>query len=202
MKKFVLAMTALCFSFGACASIIGLSTHPFTMNKRVISTEFNSYLSSGAGMGITAKYFQRINSQLNVDAGVGVSDGKRASTLQAGVDYEIFPDYGRQPRVSAKALLESASVDGDRINTFGVAPTISKGFSFWGKEAFPFVALPLSVGLNSDQGTYETSSALTAGITGRLPLEGYRNLIGNLETNIGIDDSYTSIVMGVSMPLQ
>lgn len=197
-----MAMTALCVSFGASASTIGLSTHPFTMNKRVITTEFNSFLSAGAGMGITAKYFQRVDSKLNIDAGVMVSDGDRSSAFMAGADYEIFPDYGRQPRLSAKALLQSAEVDGDRVNNFGVAPTLSKGFAFWGKEAFPFVALPVSVGLNTNEGTYETSTALAAGITGRLPIEGYSNLIGNLETNVGLRNSYTAIVMGLSMPLQ
>lgn len=202
MKRIVLAMTALCLSAGASASTVGLSTHPFTMNKKVITTEFNSYLSKGAGMGITAKYFQRLDSRLNVDAGVSVSDGERASAFMAGADYEFFPDYGRQPRFSAKALIESADVDGDRVNNFGVAPTLSKGFAFWGREAFPFVALPVSVGLNTDEGTYETSTALAAGITGRLPIEGYQNLVGNLETNIGLRNSYTAIVMGISMPLQ
>lgn len=202
MRRLVLAMTGLCFSLGAAASTVGLSTHPFTMNKKVITTEFNSFLSEGAGMGITAKYFQRISPKLNMDAGVTVSDGDRESIVQAGADYQIFPDYGRQPRVSVKGLLETASIEGNRINTFGAAPTISKGFSFWGKEGFPFLALPLTVSLNTDFGTYETSSALAAGITGRLPLNGFDNLIGNLETNIGIDDSYTAILMGVSMPLQ
>lgn len=201
MKRMILAV-ALCLSFGAYATTVGLSTHPFTMNKRVITTEFNSYLSTGSGMGITAKYFQRVDGKLNFDAGFGVTDGDRANRIFAGADYEIFPDYGRQPRVSAKALIETADFDGDRINTFGVAPTLSKGFSFWGKEAFPFLAVPLNVSLNTDEGTYETSTALAAGITGRIPLNGYENLVGNLETNVNLRNSYTAIVMGVSMPLQ
>lgn len=202
MKKILLAMTALCLSSGAIASVVGLSTHPFTMNKRVITTEFDTYLSSGAGMGITAKYFQRFDSKLNVEAGVGVSDGDRSNRLFTGADYEIFPDYGRQPRVSAKAILESASFNGDRVNTVGIAPTVSKGFAVYGNEMFPFMALPMSVGLNTDEGTYETSTALAMGITGRLPIQGYDDLIGNIETNVNLRNSYTAIVMGVSMPLQ
>lgn len=195
-------MTALCFSFGAAASTIGLSTHPFSMEKKAITTEFNSYLSSGDGTGITAKYYQKLDDRLNVDAGVSVGNGNRASSFMLGADYELFPDYGRQPRISAKALLESSNIEGDRVNNFGVAPTLSKGFSFWGKEAFPFVALPLAVGLNTDEGTYETNTAFAAGITGRIPLNGFENLVGNLETNIGLRNSYTAIVMGISMPLQ
>ncbi|MEX0798230.1 MAG: hypothetical protein WD025_02230 [Bacteriovoracaceae bacterium] len=202
MKKISLAIVALCFSAGSFAATVGLSSHPFTMNKKVITTEFNSYMSAGSGKGITAKYFQRVDGKFNVDAGFGVTDGERSNRLFAGADYEIFPDYGRQPRVSAKTVLETMSFDGDRINTISVAPTLSKGFSFWGKEAFPFLALPLSLGLNTDEGTYQTATALSAGITGRIPLDGYENLVGNLETNVNLRNSYTAIVMGVSMPLQ
>ena len=199
-----IVLTALCIALSASsfATSVGLSTHPFSMDERVITTEFNSYLSSGSGMGITAKYFQRIDNRINVDAGFGVTDGKRSNRVFAGADYELFPDYGRQPRVSLKAMMESMNYDSERINSFGMAPTVSKGFSFWGKEAFPFVALPMNVSLNTDSGTYETSTALAAGITGRIPMKGYDNLIGNIETNINLRNSYTALVMGISMPLQ
>ncbi len=201
MKRIILAVAAMVCTSGF-ATTVGLSTHPFTMNKSVVTTEFNSYLSAKGGMGITAKYFQRVNGKLNVDAGVGVTDGERANRLFAGADYELFPDYGRQPRVSAKTILETMEVDGDRINSIAIAPTLSKGFAIYGKEAFPFVALPMSVGLNTDEGTYETSTALSAGITGRLPIRGFESLVGNLETNFNLRNSYTALVMGISMPLQ
>ncbi|MBG60395.1 MAG: hypothetical protein CME67_02655 [Halobacteriovoraceae bacterium] len=201
MKRIILAV-AMMVSTASFATTVGLSTHPFTMNKSVVTTEFNSYLSSGDGMGITAKYFQRVNSRVNFDAGFGVTDGDRANRLFAGADYELFPDYGRQPRVSIKSLLETNEVDGDRINSLGFAPTLSKGFSIYGKEAFPFVALPMSVGLNTNEGTYETITALSAGITGRLPVRGFESLVGNIETNFNLRNSYTALVMGLSMPLQ
>lgn len=203
MKKLVLAMTALCFGATAIASsTVGLSTHPLSMNNRVITTEFDNYFSSGDGMGITAKYFQNVDSKLNAEAGVSVNGGNTASRMFAAADYEIFPDYGRQPRLSAKAIIDTKDFDGDRINSIAIAPTVSKGFSFWGNEAFPYAALPMSVGLNTDEGTYETSTALAMGVTGRIPLQGYEKLIGNIETNFNLRNSYTAIVMGVSMPLQ
>ena len=111
-------------------------------------------------------------------------------------------DYGRQPKVSVKGVLETENIDGDTVNSFGAAPTISKGFSFWGKEAFPFLAVPVKVSLDADENTYETSTAVAAGITGRLPMEGYENLVYNIETNMSLRNSYTGFVMGISLPIQ
>lgn len=201
MKKIIICLTALMLG-SAHANMVGLSTHPFTMNKSVITTEFSSYMSAGAGMGLNAKYFQRLNSKINVDAGAGFSDGQRSNRFFAGADYEFFPDFGRQPRISGKAFVETMNYDGIRMNTVAFAPTVSKGFSFWGNEAFPFVALPIGVGFNTDAGTYETMTSLSAGITGRLPIEGLENLVGNIETNVNVQNSYTALVLGISMPLQ
>jgi hypothetical protein len=201
MKNIAILLFVALFSAVASATV-GLSTHPFTMKKQVITTEFNSYTTNGAGAGITAKYFQRINENFNFDAGVGVTDGERANRFFAGGDFQLFPDYGRQPRVSVKGLLETMSFDGNRINSFGAAPTVSKGFSFWGNEAFPFLAVPMRVSLNTDTNTYETSTAVAMGITGRLPLDGYESLIYNFETNFSVRNSANAILMGISLPIQ
>lgn len=202
MRRLLIGLISSGLAMSAMASTVGVSSHPFTMKKHVITTEFNSYLTNGSGMGISAKYFQRVNDKLNFDAGFGFTDGDRSSRFVIGADAQIIPDYGRQPRISLKGTLESENLEGDRINTVGAAPTLSKGFAFWGREAFPFIALPLKVSLNTNEGTYETSTAIAAGITGRLPFGNFRDLVGNLETNISLRNSYTAIVMGVSLPIQ
>lgn len=201
MKKLAILMIAM-IAQGAFATTIGLSTHPLTMKKQVITTEFNSYLSSGSGAGITAKYFQRVNDNFNFDAGFGVTDGDRANRVFAGADFQIFPDYGRQPRFSVKGLIETMSFEGNRVNSVGAAPTISKGFSFWGKEAFPFLAVPFRIDLNSDKNTYVSSTAMAMGITGRMPMSGYENLIYNVEANFSLRNSYQALVFGVSLPIR
>ena len=202
MKKLALVLTSAFICSAASASTIGVSAHPFTMKKQVVTTEFNNYMTNGTGAGITARYFQRVSDQMNFDAGFGITDGDRANRIFAGADFSLVPDYGRQPRVSIKGLLETQDFDGNRINSFGAAPMVSKGFSFWGKEAFPFLSLPLKVSLNADSDTYETSTAVAAGITGRLPMEGYENLVYNFETNMSVRNSYTGFVMGISLPIQ
>ena len=202
MKRLSIALSALFLSTAATATTVGMSTHPFTLKNQVITTELTSYNSNGVGTGLDIRYLNNLNERVNIDLGFGISDGDRASRLFAGADFELIPDYGRQPRTSIKTLLETADFDGNRINSLGFAPTISKGFSFWGSEAFPFLSLPVKVGLNSNDNTYETSTAIAAGLTGRLPIGGYEKLVGNIETNFSLRNSYTSIVMGLSLPIQ
>lgn len=196
----LLAMTTM--MGGAFASQIGLSAHPFSMQKQVLSTEFTNYMSNGTGMGIEAKYFQRVSEIINFEVGIGVTDGDRSNRIFAAADFMVFPDYGNQPRVSVKGMFETTNFDGERINAFGVAPTVSKGFSFWGNEAFPYAALPIKIGLNSDQNTYETQTAFAAGITAPIAMTGYESLIANFEANIDLNNSYTGFVVGIALPLQ
>jgi hypothetical protein len=201
MKKIILSVVVAAFSFSAMANVIGVSTHPFQAQKQVVNTEFTSNLSSGSGFGVQARYYNRINRDWNIDAGAGFSGGERDSRFFLGADYMLIPDYDNQPRISFKSFFERTNDFNNTFNNIGVAPTLSKGFSFWGHEAFPFVALPVKLGLNSDSKRYDMISSLALGITGRLPIEGTNNLIGNIEANLDIDNSYTALLMGVSYPL-
>jgi hypothetical protein len=197
MKVLLLALV----SMSVMATTVGLSTHPFSVDNKVITTEFDNYTSAGQGMGLTARYYQRVNQALNYDVGFSINEGDRANRLLVGADYEIFPDFGRQPRLSVKGLFETMEFDNERVNSFGAAPTLSKGFSFWGKEAFPFIALPYRVSLNEDQNTYDTSLAFATGITGRLDVGSNTEIVGNIEANFNLENSYSALVMGVSVPL-
>lgn len=202
MKRILIGLLSSTFAMGAFATTIGMSNHPFLMKKHIITTEYNNYLNDGSGMGLTAKYLQKVNDKMNFDAGFGFTDGERASRFFMGADYQIIPDYGRQPKFSLKGIAETENTDGSRINSFGVAPTLSKGFAFWGKEAFPFIALPMKVSLNTNEKEYETSTSIAMGITGRLPIADMKNVVGNIETNISLRNSYSALVMGVSIPVE
>lgn len=190
------------FTIGLYANRIGVSSHPFTMNKNVLTTEFNSITSQGIGQGITSKFFKRLSYRSNFDIGVGISDGDRANRFFTGLDYELYPDYAKQPRISVKSFFESENVLGQRLNSLGFAPTISKGLRVRGHEVFPFMALPFAVTLNDSSRTYETSQALSAGFTTRLPFVGFEKIVGSFETNMNIRNSFTSFLFGVSLPLQ
>ena len=202
MKNLLICLITAISTYSAFATTIGLSNHPFLMKKNIITTEYNNYTSAGTGQGITARYLRNVSDQINIDAGVGFTSGERASRYYVGADMEVLPDYGRQPKFSFKGIAETQNFDGRTINSFGIAPTISKGLVFWGKEAFPFIALPMRLSLDTDERVYETSTALAVGITGRIPVQGISNLVGNIEANMSLRNSYTALVMGVSLPVE
>ncbi len=191
MKKILIGLMTSAISLGAMATTVGISNHPMVMKKHAVSTEFNNYNNAGSGMGLTARYYRQLSDRVNVDAGFGFTNGDRASRFNLGADIEIIPDYGRQPKFSLKGLAETENIDEERVNSFGFAPTLSKGIAIRGKELFPFIALPMKVSLNADSSEYETSTALALGATGRIPLAGVKNLIGNIETNISLTKSYS-----------
>ena len=202
MRNTLIGLLFLTLTGSAVASTVGISNHPFLMKKHVISTEYNNYNNAGSGAGLQLNYLRKINEDLNVNAGFGSTNGDRGTRVFLGADMQVFPDYGRQPRFSMKGLLESETIDGDRINSYGIAPTLSKGLAFWGKEAFPFIALPIKLNLNENEREYNTSTALAMGITGRLPIDGFKNVVGNIETNISLENSYSAFVMGISLPIE
>lgn len=179
----------------------GYVTYPLMPEKRIVSTEFTGIASDGGGVGLQGRFTQKINEKLIVDAGMGIAGGERDSRFFLGADYELFPDYMEQPRISTKVTYTNAKEFDVRRNIFTVAPTISKGFSFWGHEAYPFLSLPVGINLNGDNKTYESQINTNLGITGNLPIEGYRNLMGTVEATIDVKDSFSGFFVGLSYPL-
>lgn len=200
MKK-ILATAASLVSAGAFAYGIGYSTHPMPAGQKFISTEMTGIASDNGGMGVQVRYTQKMNKMFTYDLGMGVSGGDRAQRFFIGADYEIYPDYLRQPRFSVKANLERAEEFEVSKTIVSMAPTLSKGFNFWGSEAFPYVSLPVGLSLNGDEKTYETAISLNTGVNGQLPFHGYRHLNGNLEVQVGIQDSFTAFIAGISFPM-
>ncbi len=196
----VVALLAL-FSGAAFGYGTGYSSYPLLPKAKLVGAEFTGIFSDGGGAGIQSRYTQKISKPVVVDIGVGMNGGERSGSLFAGIDYELFPDYGRQPKVSFRAAFESAREFGARRNILSVAPTISKGFSFWGTEAYPFFSLPTGVSLNSDTKTYESQVSASLGFTGNLPFEGYKKFVGTTEAYLSLKDSFTGIFFGVSYPL-
>ncbi len=179
----------------------GYIAYPLSPNKRLISTEFTGVMSSGGGVGIQGRFTQKVNQKVLVDAGIGVAGGERDSRFFVGGDFELIPDYMKQPRVSIKANWTNAKEFDVRRNILSIAPTVSKGFSFWGHEAFPFFSLPMGVNLQGSNETYETQINANLGITGNLPIRHITNILGVAEATVGIKDSYTAFFVGLSYQL-
>ena len=179
----------------------GISTFPLMPEKKLISTEFTGITSNGGGIGLQARYTQKLNSTTVLEAGIGMSGGQFDSRIFGSADFEIFPDYQRQPRVSLKANFENVKEFGLRRNVVGVTPTISKGFNFWGEEGFPFISFPVGLSLDTENQMYRTVISTNIGIVGNLPIEGYKHWTASVEGIINLKDTYSGIFMGLSYPI-
>lgn len=195
-----IALVTLIFSGNLLAETIGYSTSPLSTNKKLITGGFTGDLSSNGGVGFEGRFTHKMNELANYDIGLGISGGSRSAKIFAGYDYELFPDYQNQPRVSTKFIFENLKINEERQNRLSVAPTLSKGISVSGHELFPFIALPVGLALNNNN-TYDTSFAANVGATGQLPFEGYQEVKGNIETSFNITGGFTTILLGVTYSL-
>jgi len=199
--RLLLGLGALLMSSQLFAYGVGVSTYPLVLKKKMLSAEAVGIVKGGSGVGIQGRYIQEINKGLNLNAGLGASGGDRSYRAFAGVDYEIVPDYQNQPRIAINtSIIRANEYENDR-NIVSFMPTFSKGVGIKGVEAYPYIAFPMELDLNADTQTYEGRYAMNFGVSGNLPFEGYRKLIGTVETRINFNDSFSAVFMGVSYPL-
>lgn len=211
MKNFkaISAMALLAMTVGlgapkAHAYGTGLSSYPLELEAKFISAEFTGITSQGGGIGMQARFTDKLSEKGTIDAGLGISGGERSARLFAGYDYELFPDYQNQPRTSVKAYVENSKEFGARRNIIGLAPTVSKGFTFWGKEAFPYISIPYGISLNGDNNSYSTTLSANIGISGVIPADVGPNkqLTANAEAIVGLKDSFSGVFFGVAYPIE
>lgn len=203
--KNIIALTALSaiLSSTAFGYGMGISTFPLEVEKKFISAELIGITSEGGGMGLQSRFTSKLTEKGTIDAGIGISGGERSARVFAGYDFEFFPDYQNQPRTSVKAFIENSKEFGVRRNIIGFAPTVSKGFSFWEHEGFPYLSLPVAISLNGRSNTYATTVNANLGVSGILPVEtGAKKLTANAELVLGVKDSYTGIFTGISYPIE
>jgi hypothetical protein len=210
MKSFkaVSLMAALAMTVGlsqkAYAYGTGISTFPLEVESKFVSAEFTGITSSGGGMGLQTRFTQKLSQAGTIDAGLGISGGERSARLFAGYDYELFPDYENQPRTSIKAFVENSKEFNSRRNILGLAPTVSKGFSFWGKEAFPYLSLPYGISLDGKNNSYKTTLSANVGISGIVPADvgPDKQLTANAEAIVSLKNSFSGVFFGVAYPIE
>ena len=200
----LLAMTVGLSTQKAHAYGTGLSAYPLEIESKFLSAEFTGITSNGGGIGLQTRFTDKLSEKGTIDAGLGISGGERSARLFAGFDYEIFPDYQNQPRTSLKAFIENSKEFGARRNIVGFAPSVSKGFTFWGKEAFPYLSIPYGISLNSKNNSYSTTLSANLGISGVIPanIGPDKQLTANAEAIVGLKDSFSGMFLGVSYPIE
>lgn len=201
MKKVILslifgALTTSAFGYG-----VGQVTHPLKRNTHIVSAEFTGIMTDGSGIGLQGRYTRKLAEKITADAGIGLGAGDRSFRVFGGANYDLYPDFGKQPKVSVKAGLEIGREFGNTITTMSITPIASKGLNIYGIEGFPFVALPIALGLNGNSKTYETMYSVAAGWTGKIPMKNMEKFTASLEMNLGLKDNYTGMFLGLAYPL-
>lgn len=205
LSHLVIAATAGLSATTAFGYGSGISTFPLEVDKKIISAEPTAILSNGGGLGVQARYTQKLNDLSTFDLGLGISGGERSARIFAGYDYELFPDYDVQPRTSIKAFYENSKEFGLRRNIIGIAPTVSKGYSFWGQEAFPYISLPYGISLDGKENSYETTLSANIGVSGIISPDQMgtdKPITANAEAIIGLKDSFTAVYFGFGYPIE
>lgn len=192
----LMALSTQAFGYG-----VGVSNFPLERNYGTFTMEYLGFVSNAHGDGFQARYSRKMNSIVTLDGGLGISNSEYNKRFFAGADIELLPDYGKQPRVSLRPYFQSAEERDTRRNIIGMSPTVSKGFNFWGKEAYPFIGLPVGLVLNRDTKQYEIRNQVALGIVGKLPSNNFENVIVNIEGDFNIQNSYSAVVLGLSFPL-
>ena len=199
--KLGIILSFLVVSQQAHAYGLGTSSYPLTVGKKLLSAEFLGITSTGGGVGFQARYSAKVSSSFLFEGGMGISGGNRSSRIFLGGDWEIYPDYGRQPRFALQGRLINAKEFGVRRNKVSISPSLGKGMSLGRQIFYPYVALPFSLDLVGNNSTYETSLNANLGVVGNLPFRRYQNWIGSIEATVGVKDSFVGFVAGLSWPI-
>jgi len=199
IKKILLIITASFLISKAFSAEVGWSVYPLQENQKMITAQFG--LTDGGGFGMTASYLHKLSPEWDVEAGAGYTGGDRGFTLYGAGDYEIFPDYDNQPRLSVKGWYQYSDEYNSSINRFYASPLVSKSFILWGHEAFPYASIPTGVSLNYNNKQYSLFSTLAVGISGNLPFEKMKNILMLVEARLNITGAYSGLNFGFSYPM-
>ena len=200
MKSLLFTLISLGFSTVLWGSVI--SSYPLGVQKKYVAADFTSVLSNGKGMGLQARYIQQIRAELIIEGGFGFSNGDQSYQVFASGDYEFYPDFMNQPKVSLQGSLVRAEKFNSSHTRISLAPVVSKGLSFWGSEGFPFIAFPMTLDLNNDAKNYDIAYQLSVGASVPMPFSGYEKLLANFKLHMNIQNAPSEISLGFSHPLK
>ncbi len=187
--------------FNVYANEVGWSVYPLQENQKIITAQFGGVFTGSGGFGMTASYLQKLSPKWDVEAGAGYTGGDSGFTIYGSGNYELFPDYEKQPKLSIKGWYQYSDENGESVNRFYASPLVSKSTLLWGHQVFPYAAIPTGVNLNYDNKNYSLFSALALGISGNIPFEKMKNMLMLLEAKLNITGAYSGLSLGLSYPL-
>lgn len=194
LKTFLISYLILMSAYTVKAQNIGLSAYDFTHLGTYVTGEAIAKYSGDTGIGAGVRLTHTLSREMKIDAGYNFHDGFQKHRFFSGFDYELFPDYQYQPRMSLKGLLEVVDDQSGTSMVIGLAPIFSKGVALGSVHTYPFVGLPLKklIGESSD---FEAYLALGSGV--KLT----ERAMFNFETNINLSEGSSSLLLGLSASL-
>lgn len=171
MKTFYLALILLPFT--SFASVMGVSTHPFTDEARVLSAEMTGYMSQRNEMSMGLRYSHEVSRYRMLDFSVAGGQDSRGLIMGTGMDFELVSEELYRPRVSIKPFMQYQKFEAETSNLIGAAPSIRKGFSVQGQEFFPYIAVPSGIKIDSTTDEFVYYASMTLGMS--MPLPGSQN---------------------------
>ena len=201
LTKWGIVASSLLLSYKIHAYGSGTSSYPLPVGKKLLTAEFLGITSEGGGVGLQMRFAKKVRSSLFLEEGMGISGGHRSSRVFLGGDWEIYPDFGPQPRFSFQGRIINAKEFGVRCNKIVIAPSLGKSFAIGGKVFHPYLTVPYGINLVGNQ-TYQTTLNANVGIVGNLPFRRYQGLVGNIEANAGIKDGFVGFSAGLSWHIE
>jgi hypothetical protein len=171
MKTFFLVFLLL--PVATWASVMGVSTHPFNDETRVISAEMTGYMSQRHEMGMGLRYSHEVSRYRMLDFSVAGGQDSRGLVMGGGMDMELLSEELYQPRVSVKPFMQYQKFEDEAFNLMGAAPSLRKGFSVQGQEFFPYVAVPMGIKIDSTSDEFVYYASMTLGMS--MPFPGAQN---------------------------
>lgn len=171
MKTFYLALILLPLT--SLASVMGVSTHPFSDEAHVLSAEMTGYMSQRNEMSMGLRYSHEVSRHRMLDFSVAGGQDSRGLLMGAGMDFELVSEELYRPRVSIKPFMQYQKFEAEASNLIGAAPSIRKGFSVQGQEFFPYIAVPTGIKIDSTTDEFVYYASMTLGMS--MPFPGSQN---------------------------
>lgn len=176
-----ISILCLLFSLQSYASVIGISTHPFGRNARVLSAEMTGYMSQRHEVGMGLRYTHELRNRTLADLSIAGGQESRNLTTGGGLDIQLISEEKNRPRFSFKPYFQYQKFNDETSSVVGMAPTLRKGFAVSGAEFFPYMAVPSGVRIDTETNEFVYYSALTLGAS--MPIPGNSKMIISMEGN-------------------
>lgn len=191
-KVFATSLVALVLSSTAQA---GVFTTPrfLAPGESSLGIEPEVVLTSGAGVGFTARYTYGLNELMNVIGVIGTGTGPRKFRAGVASTFDFFPDIEGQPGIGLafsgiyQRLAESGQFE------LLATPYVHKVFVTNGSEVEPYFGLPFGMGFSGGQ--YRALSTVAVGSLFKTAESPFRY---GIEFGIAVNNTESAVSAGIS----